>query len=218
MRLVDRAAQQVASRADRRGFLVRAAVFGSAMSIAPVRFLLRPGSALAACKTCLGDCTSGSTCCDGWTTFCCTINNGVNGCPTGSVPAGWWKCSSSTYCSGGPRYYVDCNGLCTDCTTGCTTIVQGDNDFLQGTCSTSCDNCTSQCANCSCGNRSTCRNRFRYGNCNVNAYPCVGRVKCRVALCTVPWQTYSSCIPTPPTGSGPNYVDDRTCSHTASCL
>ena len=44
-RLVDRAAEVVASRVDRRGFLRRTALAGSALAVVPGRYVLRPGTA-----------------------------------------------------------------------------------------------------------------------------------------------------------------------------
>lgn len=78
--LAARVAALLDARTSRRGFLARVAVVGSALTVSPVGFLLRPGTAYAAV------CGTDSTCASGYTVFCCTINNGVNRCP----PAAWW--------------------------------------------------------------------------------------------------------------------------------
>ena len=65
---------------NRRRFLARTAVVGSALAVNPLSYLLKPGTAYGA--VC-------GTCCDGWTAFCCTINSGRNTCPpAASSPAG----------------------------------------------------------------------------------------------------------------------------------
>ncbi len=76
----------------RRSFLLRVAVVGSALATAPLRYLLYPGTALAAVVGPL-ECRSGK-CADGYTEFCCEINQGgVNACPTGTFAGGWWMCT-----------------------------------------------------------------------------------------------------------------------------
>jgi hypothetical protein len=187
-RLVDAASRALARRSSRRGVLVRAATVGSALAVAPLRYLLRPGSALAV-VTC-ADC-GGGRCCNGWTEFCCTIQNGRNACPPGSYIAGWWKCTSyggSRLCDDtGVRYYVDCNRLP----------------------GASCGGC--HCAGGSCANRATCCNSFRYGQCNTQV-PGVTEVVCRVVKCVNPCKLYGDvCACT-------TFVDNRTCTHEAPCL
>jgi hypothetical protein len=104
VRAVDRAARLLAGHeSTRRRFLGRLAVFGSALALHPIRFILRPTPAYASV------CGSGNSCGSGWTVFCCTINDGANTCPTGSFVAGWWKVDASAFCLGAPRYYIDCN-------------------------------------------------------------------------------------------------------------
>ena len=144
--LAGAAARLLEGRTSRRGLLIRLAVAGSAIAVAPLRYLLRPGTAMAVI-TC-SQCGGGARCCDGWTDFCCVINNGINACPSYTYIAGWWKCTNYTgtnIChSQGVRYYIDCNrkpGM--HCPHGCS------------------------CANGSCSNRSTCCNVFKYGQCNT---------------------------------------------------
>jgi hypothetical protein len=107
-RAVDRLARRTEGRnprpgLTRRSFLVRAAVIGSALSVAPMRWMLRPTSAYASV------CGTGASCGQGWTAFCCTISQGANTCPPGSYVAGWWKIDRSPFCRDAPRYIVDCN-------------------------------------------------------------------------------------------------------------
>ena len=211
-RLVEKTASLLETRTGRRGFLARAAVVGSALVTSPIRYVLHPLAADSCINCCSGTGCSGKLCCDGYTTFCCTINNGSNTCPSGTVVAGWWLCHSSTFCSGHARYYVDCNAQC-NCSTGCSGSVHtdcgGSGSVSNPICSSACDNCSCHCANCSCGNRSTCKNRFRYGNCNTATY-CVGRIVCRVVSCAPPYQ-WQNC-------NTSSCVDDNTCSHTSTCL
>ena len=74
-------------------------------------FLLRPVSAQALVN-CV-NCNSGSRCCDGYTEFCCTINDGVNACPSNTFIGGWWKCTNNAGAGAchkeGVRFYIDCN-------------------------------------------------------------------------------------------------------------
>ncbi len=101
---------------NRRSFLVRTAVVGSALSVAPLDFILRPGTAYA------NVCGPGASCDSGWTAFCCTVNNGRNSCPPGSFVAGWWKADNSAFCCGSARYILDCNATCpTQCNCRCAT-------------------------------------------------------------------------------------------------
>lgn len=188
--LLERASQAVNRRSSRRGFLGRVAVVAAALSVGPIRYAARPGTALGV-VTCRG-CSRGSSCCDGWTTFCCTIT-GKNVCPENAYAGGWWKCTSyagTRYCEGtGVRYYVDCN-LLPDarCEGGC------------------------RCGNDRCQNRRTCCVNFRYGNCRTDVRE-ITPVVCRVMLCSNPcrYDAYENC-----SCQGP--VDNRTCEHEAGCL
>ena len=131
--LVERSANLIARSSTRRGFLARVAVLGSALSVAPGKFLLEPGTAYAAV------CGSGSACASGWTAFCCTTN-GFNACPTGSLVGGWWKADNNGFCGGGARYYIDCQAKCTKCTNGCS-------DHF---CDSGCLSCSAHCAKTCC--------------------------------------------------------------------
>ena len=98
--VLSRATDAVANRLDRRSFIARSALVGSALVTAPTDLLLRPTSAYAAVCSCQGQsCTCGSLCCDGYTEFCCAIY-GANACPSGSLTGGWWKADGSSFCGG----------------------------------------------------------------------------------------------------------------------
>ena len=117
--LVERASSFLESRISRRSFINRSAYAGSAVAIgAGLDLVLKPGTAYGQICTCgNGNCGCGSTCCSGFSEFCCSVNGGYNYCPTNTVMGGWWKADNSSYC-GGPRYYMDCNAMC-QCDTGC---------------------------------------------------------------------------------------------------
>lgn len=176
-------------RTSRRGALARAAVAGSALAVAPVDYLLRPGTAWA--QLVPGDC-GGGLCTDGYTAFCCEIEAGQNTCPPNTYVAGWWKCTDyrgGGLCNNeGVRYYIDCNRV--------------PGQVFPGGC---------QCANGSCANRRVDCNQFRYGQCNTQVVGTT-EVVCRLIICrhpaTVGWM---NCNAT-------EMVDDRTCSHEAGCL
>lgn len=103
--LADATASFLGARSSRRSFLVRMAIVGSALTVAPLRYVLKPGTAYAAV------CGPGSSCGSGYTAMCCTVS-GDNSCPPGSFPGGWWKSDNSNLCCGGARYYIDCNMQC----------------------------------------------------------------------------------------------------------
>ncbi len=182
-------------RLGRRGFLLGAAVAGSALATRPKEYTLRPVAAYATI------CGPGNTAASGWTVFCCTINGRKNSCPPGSFAAGWWKAADSSWCGGGYRYIVDCNAACAKCTSGCG------GDHI----------CDSTCWNCSCGRgssatcdqRRVCCNAFRYGQCNTQI-SCSGGVHCRMVSCVPPYQ-WANCTTT-------SLVDNRTSEHSAPCL
>jgi hypothetical protein len=198
--LVDTVSSFLARHSDRRGFLRRSALVGTALAAAPTAYALRPGSAYAAVCSCSGSsCDCGARCCDGYTEFCCTLN-GQNRCPPGSIMAGWWKADGSGFCgSNAPRYYMDCNASCGTCGCG-----------GGGTCAGSCSGTRCGCANGSCGNRKAGCTRFRYGQCN-QAVRCVGPIICRVVSCSPPWSFDASCTTAVAT-------DNNTRFHDAACL
>ncbi len=188
-RLVTSSALFLERRFSRRTLLLRVAVAGSALSVAPLRYLLYPGSALAAINP--ATCADG-LCTDGWTAFCCEINGGLNTCPADSYPAGWWMCTDYAghrLCSEqGVRYYVDCNRL--------------PGKHFPGGC---------HCANDNCANRRVACNMFRYGQCNTHIAG-VTEVVCRMVVCENP-----STIEHLNCGSS-LAIDNLVCGHEAPCL
>jgi len=112
--LAEAAATLLGAKSSRRSFLVRMAVVGSALTVAPLRFILQPGTAYGAV------CGPDSSCGGGYTAMCCTVS-GQNRCPPGSFAGGWWKADNSGLCCGNAaRYYIDCNQLCgQECTCRC---------------------------------------------------------------------------------------------------
>jgi hypothetical protein len=188
-RLVTSSALFLERRFSRRTLLLRVAVAGSALSVAPLRYLLYPGSALAAISP--TTCADG-LCTDGWTAFCCEINDGLNSCPADTYPAGWWMCTDYAghqLCSEqGVRYYVDCNRL--------------PGRHFPGGC---------HCANDSCANRRVACNMFRYGQCNTQIGG-VTEVVCRMVVCENPSSIrHLNC-------SSSLAIDDLVCGHEAPCL
>ncbi|MDX6449258.1 MAG: hypothetical protein QOD08_1721 [Gaiellaceae bacterium] len=108
-KMVSYASTTLDRRSSRRGFLIRASLVGSAMMVAPHRFLLRPESAFAV-TTCTS-CTSGVCFTSHNSAFCCTLTNGTNNCPANTDPCGWWRCCIPTsYCQSGFKYFIDCCG------------------------------------------------------------------------------------------------------------
>ena len=201
VKLVDRAGEAIANRTSRRGFLNRTALVGSALAAVPAAYVLRPGSAYAAICSCNGqDCDCGSTCCDGYTEFCCTMT-GENTCPADTIPAGWWKVDGSSYCTAsgapGPRYYLDCNA-----------VPSGPCDPSGVTGAT--DLCDCSCADRDCSNRKACCTAFRYGQCNQQV-ACLGPIVCRVVTCTPPWRFDPTCTTATAT-------DNNTRFHHRPCL
>jgi hypothetical protein len=188
-RLVSASAQMLERRFSRRGLLVRLAAVGSALTVAPLRYLLYPGSALAAISP---DQCAGGACTDGYTAFCCQINHGFNSCPTGTFPGGWWMCTDypgRNLCAAqGVRYYVDCNAL--------------PGQESPGGC---------RCANGTCDEQRVACNIFRYGQCN----PQIGGVTavvCRMVVCENPSQISELHC------SASLAVDDSVCEQDAGCL
>jgi hypothetical protein len=188
-RLVSASAMFLEEHISRRSALVRIAVAGSAFCIAPMRYLLYPGSALAVIVPSSCD---GGECTDGYTAFCCEINAGLNECPSGTFPGGWWMCTDyrgrQLCASQGVRYYVDCNAL--------------PGRPYPGGCA---------CANNSCANRRVNCNIFRYGQCNTHIGGTTA-VVCRMVTCQSPGS-----IPALNCSSSVS-VDDAVCAHEAPCL
>ncbi|HVC67807.1 MAG TPA: twin-arginine translocation signal domain-containing protein [Acidimicrobiales bacterium] len=199
--LVERASSFLGAHLSRRSFINRSAVVGSAVAVGSgADLLLRPGTAYAAVCTCANtSCGCGTTCCSGFSEFCCSINGGYNYCPADTVMGGWWKADNSSYC-GGPRYYMDCHATC-GCTTGCG------NGW--GFCEPGCDGTNCGCGPAGCDSWATGCFQFRYGQCNQQI-DCVGRIVCRVVACVPPWTIDPSCTTT-------LAVDNATAEMNAAC-
>jgi hypothetical protein len=195
--LVDLATGRFGRHLDRRSMLRRSTLAATALVAAPAEFVLRPKSAYAAVCRCRQGCPCGSLCCDAYTEFCCTIT-GSNGCPPGTVAAGWWKVDGSRFCGGAPRYYLDCNAQCGRCRC------------RGGVCDGSCSKTPCGCAAGNCNNRQSGCVKFRYGQCNQHL-GCVGPIVCRVATCTPPWILDGSCTTA-------SRTDNHTANHTRPCL
>jgi hypothetical protein len=177
-------------RTSRRGALARAAVAGSALAVAPVRYLVRPDPAMAVINP--KRCGKHQKCRDGYTAFCCEIALGHNICPENTYVAGWWKCTKYRghgLCHGQSyRYYMDCNRI-----PGTT---------WPGGC---------QCAKGECSQRAVDCNQFRYGQCNTQIHGAT-EVVCRLVVCQNPARI-------PGMGCNATMmVDNRTCKHEAGCL
>jgi len=195
--LAERAASWVSRPEDRRSFLAKTAIIGTALSVAPLEFALEPKTAYAAVCRCGPGCHCGSLCCDGYTEFCCTTS-GENRCPDGTVHGGWWKVDGSQFCGGGARYYLDCNAQCGSCGCG------------GGLCSGACSGTGCGCAQGNCGNRKSGCTLFRYGQCNQQM-PCLGPIVCRVVTCTPPWLLDPAC------GTS-SRTDNATRNHDRPCI
>jgi hypothetical protein len=160
---------RLAGRISRRSLVVRAGVAGAALTVAPIRYLLRPDSAFAdakiPCKCGGNDCNLGRKCCDGYTEFCVTLTN-QNVCPPDTFIGGWWKCKTYTgsqFCnSAGKRYYYDCHA-------------NHDSDW------------TCHCASAECDCRAVAANHVRYGQCNKQIKKTTAIV-CRIVTCQPPWK------------------------------
>jgi hypothetical protein len=188
-RLATAAGRLLERRSTRRRALSRVALGAAAFAVAPVRYLIRPGTAWAVLTP--TDC-GGGLCTDGYTAFCCEIQHGANRCPQGTYVAGWWKCTSyqgSQLCHAeGVRYYIDCNRI--------------PGQVFPGGC---------QCANGDCGQRRVDCNQFRYGQCNTQIEGTT-EVVCRLMVCENPAAIPgANCNDT-------LMVDNRTCYHNADCL
>jgi hypothetical protein len=186
--LVSRTSGFLDARLSRRSFVSRATLVGTAVAASGCAVVTRPGAPY----TRIVDCPSGALCRDGYTEFCCVINQGVNACPPNTIPAGWWRADFSVFCNG-RRFYIDCNEVCCG-------PVRGDG-FCAG-----CHAC--ECA-AGCATRKVHCNYFRYGQCN-QAVAHIGPIACRVVTCVPPYTLNIGC-----TASGA--VDNATANHNANC-
>lgn len=187
--LVSRASGLLDARLSRRSFIARTTLLGSAVAATGCAVITRPGTPYRR----VTDCPPGTLCTDGYTDFCCVINNGSNACPPNTIPAGWWRADYSTFCNG-TRYYIDCNEIC--CGPGYGSA------FCAG-----CSPC--RCAG-DCNTRKVYCNYFRYGQCNTGIR-FVGPIACRVVTCTPPFFLNIGC-------GFSGAVDNATAEHYANCL
>lgn len=202
MGFADRAASLVERRTNRRGFVGRSALVGSALVVTGPSYVLRPGTAYAAICRCprqanndmARSCGCGDLCCDGYTEFCCQLY-GQNSCPPDTTLAGWWKVDNSVFCDGAARYYMDCNQTAPDCACGPRGVCRGSNVVCQ------CRSCSNRADGCTV---------FRYGNCN-NDITCLGPIMCRVVTCSKPWEIDPGC-------SSVARTDNATAGHHRPCL
>jgi hypothetical protein len=186
--VVDRTSGFLDARLSRRSFIARATLLGTAVAASGCAVVTRPGSPYSR----ITDCGPNDLCRDGYTDFCCTINDGVNACPPNTAPAGWWRADFSVYCNG-TRYYIDCNEVC------CGPL-RGDG-FCAG-----CAEC--RCAR-GCDTRKVHCNYFRYGQCN-QVMANVGPIACRMVTCVPPYQLDLGCSPS-------GAVDNSTANHFTDC-
>lgn len=166
--LVSKTAGLLERTSSRRGFLLGSAMVGSAVAVAGCAPAVAPGSPYKHITDC-----AGGLCADGYTEFCCTINDGFNACPPGSFAGGWWRADFSTFCNG-TRYYIDCMQNC------CGPKLS--NGFCAG-----CTEC--RCAG-DCKTRRVYCNYFRYGQCHQEI-SATGPIACRVVTCTPPYNDAS---------------------------
>ena len=181
--LVNQASAFLDNRLSRRSLINRSAFVGSAVAVgAGLDLALKPGTAYGQICEC-GDagCGCGSTCCSGFSEFCCSVS-GYNYCPANTVMGGWWMADNSSFCNG-PRYYMDCNATCA-CDNGCSSGF--------AFCEPGCDVTECGCGPAGCNSYLTGCLQFRYGQCNQNV-PCMGRIVCRVVACVPPWQVDPTC-------------------------
>jgi hypothetical protein len=181
--LVTRTARMLEGHLSRRSLINRSAFVGSAVAIGSgLDLALKPGTAYGQiCECGNAGCDCGSTCCSGFSEFCCAVG-GANYCPENTVMGGWWVADNSSYC-GGPRYYMDCNSTCT-CAGGCGSGFPF--------CEPGCDQTGCGCGSQGCDSYLTGCLQFRYGQCNQDV-ACMGRIVCRVVACVPPWQVDPSC-------------------------
>jgi hypothetical protein len=206
--LVEKSSRFLERHLSRRSFLVRGTFAASALAVTPKRYVLQSGTAYEAfcgeaqCGS--SNCSCGSTCCQGYSTFCCTINGGQNFCPEGSVIGGWWAAADSSFCGNGTRYYLDCNARC-HCDAGCGSYYSNGGTF----CEPGCDGLTCRCEADNCDNWVEGCFQFRYGQCNTDV-GCTGRIICRIVSCVEPWKLGVDC--------GTSYIwDSGTAEMNAPC-
>jgi hypothetical protein len=162
--LVEKTSTLLGAKISRRSFIARTTMLGTAVVASGCNVITQPGPPY----TFVNQCGTGTLCRDGYTEFCCVINNGINACPPGTAAAGWWRADYSIFCSG-TRYYIDCNDWKAGASGGC------------------------RCA-AGCGTRKVYCNHFRYGQCN-QWIGGTGVIACRMVVCTPPYLLNIGCTP-----------------------
>ena len=83
-------------RLSRRSLINRSAFVGSAVAVGGgLDLALKPGTAYGAiCRCGNAGCGCGSTCCSGFSEFCCAVS-GANFCPENTIMGGWWVADNS---------------------------------------------------------------------------------------------------------------------------
>jgi hypothetical protein len=195
--LVARATGVLEKRTSRRGFLVGSAMVGSAVAVSGCMVATQPGTPYNHITDC-----AGGLCTDGYTEFCCVINDGLNACPSDSFAGGWWRADDSRWCADpftgqpGRRYYIDCMQYCFGPKTGYQNFCAGTQECR---CAAGCDTRKVYC------------NYFRYGQCHQELTD-TGPIACRVVTCVPPYQNDEWACSTA------DAVDDSTSDHHTACL
>jgi len=189
--LVARATGALEKRTSRRGFLVGSAMVGSAVAVSGCMVATQPGTPFSHITDC-----AGGLCSDGYTDFCCVINDGVNSCPPGSFAGGWWRAEGSSWCGGSTRYYIDCMEFCFGPRTGYQNFCAG---AAECRCAGGCDTRKVYC------------NYFRYGQCHQEIVE-TGPIACRVVTCVAPYLNEEWACSTA------DAVDQSTAEHGTACL
>ena len=158
------------------------------------------GHRLRAVCTCgNSNCGCGSTCCAGFTEFCCSVNGGYNYCPTDTVMGGWWKADNSSLLRRAPLLHgLQRHLRMHDRVRGRVGLLRPGCDGVNCGCGPDgCDSCVTGCF------------QFRYGQCNQHI-DCIGRIVCRVVACVPPWEIDPTCTTT-------NAQDNGTAEQNAAC-
>lgn len=158
--LVDKTSGVLGARVSRRGFISKTTLVGTAVAATGCAVVTQPGPPYQR----ITDCFRGQLCRDGYTEFCCVINQGINACPPGSIASGWWRADYSVFCNG-TRYYIDCNDFSGYAPCGCAN---------------------------GCDTRKVYCNHFRYGQCN-QWIGGTGVIACRMVTCVPPYALDIGC-------------------------
>ncbi len=157
--LVNTTSRALGAHVSRRGFIAKTTMVGTAVAATGCAVVTQPGPPFQRITDCRG-----GLCRDGYTEFCCVINQGVNACPPGSIASGWWRADYSVYCDG-TRYYIDCNDFSGYAPCGCAA---------------------------GCDTRKVYCNHFRYGQCNQWVGG-TGVIACRMVTCVPPYALDIGC-------------------------